>query len=182
MSRYRRAVGGNTFFFTVVTHRRRPILCEAPVIDALREAISHVRSSRPFVIDGFVLLPDHLHCVWTLPDEDVDFSIRWSLIKHHVSFACRGLYVDGSSTPSRRKHRDGGIWQRRFWEHRIRDDLDFQRHLDYVHFNPVKHGLVECVGRWPYSTFHRYVAAGLYAEDWAGDMKQSAAIPGEMYD
>jgi putative transposase len=168
MSRYRRAAGGTTYFFTVVTHRRRPILCIDPVMLALREAIARVRVARPFVVDAFVLLPDHLHCIWTLPDGDVDFSGRWSLIKHHVSYACGQVLSPAVTTESRRKHRDAGIWQRRFWEHRIRDDADLERHVDYIHFNPVKHGLSGSVADWPYSTFHRYVKAGVYASDWAG--------------
>jgi putative transposase len=144
------------------------MLCNEPVISALREAISRVRLSRPFFIDALVLLPDHLHCVWTLPEDDANFSVRWSLIKHDVSFACRDMYGDAPMTASRRKHRDGGFWQRRFWEHCIRDDADYWRHVDYIHLNPVKHGLVECVVQWPYSTFHRYVRDGMCPADWAG--------------
>jgi putative transposase len=168
MSRYRRSTGGTTFFFTVVTHKRRAILCNEPVISVLRDAISRVRQTRPFVIDALVLLPDHLHCVWTLPSGDADFSIRWSLIKHHVSYVCGNRYVEAAPTPSRRKHRDGGVWQRRFWEHRIRDDADLQRHVDYIHFNPVKHGLTRQASQWRYSSFHRYVTEGLYPSDWGG--------------
>jgi putative transposase len=174
MSRYRRAPSGTTFFFTVVAYRRRPILCKEPVISALRDAISRVRAQRPFFLDAFVLLPDHLHCIWTMPAEDSNFSVRWSLIKHHVSFACRHLSVDESTTQSRRKHRDAGIWQRRFWEHRIRDDADLQRHVDYVHINPVKHGLAQSACQWPYSTFHRYLKVGMYPVDWAGAPRQDA--------
>ncbi|GAB3443106.1 hypothetical protein GCM10027320_34170 [Massilia solisilvae] len=115
-----------------------------------------------------MLLSDHLHCIWTLPDDDVDFSARWSLIKHHVAYACRGLFDDVAVTVSRRKHRDASVWQRRFWEHQIRSDADLERHLDYIHFNPVKHGVAKSAGSWPYSSVHRYVAKGVYQPDWAG--------------
>jgi putative transposase len=168
MSRFRRAPSGSTFFFTVISHRRRPILCDPPIRAALRNAIGTVRASRPFAIDGFVLLPDHLHCVWTLPDGDSDFSGRWSQIKHHVSFACRDAYKDVAVTLSRQKHGDASIWQRRFWEHMIRSDIDLERHLDYIHFNPVRHGYAKAAAEWPYSTFSRYVREGVYPADWGG--------------
>jgi putative transposase len=169
MTRYRRANAGSTFFFTVVSYHRRPILCDDTVRAALRQAIVDVRAVRPFSIDGWVLLPDHLHCVWTLPDGDCDYSTRWAQIKRSVSRACgasfRGRY---RLRESARKHRDAMIWQRRFWEHRIRDELDMERHLDYIHFNPVRHGHVQGPRDWPYSTFHRYVRAGAYPVDWGG--------------
>jgi putative transposase len=168
MSRFRRASFGSTFFFTVIAHRRRPILCDEPIRTALRDAIQAVRTERPFIIDGWILLPDHLHCIWTLPDGDSDYSIRWSLIKHHVSYACRELYGNGAVTRSRRKHRVAPIWQRRFWEHTIRSDIDFERHMDYIHFNPVRHGHAAYAGEWPYSTFRRCVKEGMYPEDWGG--------------
>ena len=172
MSRYRRAnTAGGTYFFTVVAYRRQPILCDEVIRNALRTAIETVRTSRPFVIDAWVLLPDHLHCVWTLPGGDADFSTRWMIIKRAVSLACREDYHHADwMTASKRKHRESTIWQRRFWEHQIRDDLDLQRHVDYIHFNPVKHGHVQHAVDWPYSTFHRYVRDGVYAQDWAGVM------------
>jgi REP element-mobilizing transposase RayT len=116
-------------------------------------------------------LPDHLHCVWTLPDGDADFSNRWMKIKRAVSLACREeFYRDDWMTASKSRHRESTIWQRRFWEHQIRDENDFARHVDYIHHNPVKHGHVQHVSDWPYSTFHRYVREGLYSCDWAGVM------------
>jgi putative transposase len=175
MSRYRRAsVAGSTYFFTVVAYRRQPILCDDTVRAALRTAIENVRKARPFEIDAWVLLPDHLHCIWTLPEGDADFSTRWMMIKCAVSLACRDDYHHaGWMSASRRKHRESTIWQRRFWEHQIRSETDFARHADYIHFNPVKHGHVSHAKDWPYSTFRRYVKQGLCSNDWVG----SADIP-----
>lgn len=169
MTRYRRARTGHTFFFTLVAYHRRPILCHPTIRNSLRRAIQNLRHTRPFSIDGWVLLPDHLHCIWTLPDGDSDFSTRWSLIKRAVSRFSRDVALDPDSrSASARKHRESTIWQRRFWEHLIRDDIDFERHLDYIHFNPVKHGHVGRAIDWPYSTIHRYVKEGVYPGDWAG--------------
>jgi putative transposase len=170
MSRYRRAItAGGTFFFTVVAYRRQPILCDEAIRTALREAVLSVRRTKPFSIDAWVLLPDHLHCVWTLPADDDDFSGRWSLIKSAVSRTVGARYRRTEwLNASKLKHREATIWQRRFWEHCIRDENDLQRHVDYLHFNPVKHGLVSRVSDWPHSTFHRFVAEGKYPMDWAG--------------
>ena len=170
MSRYRRATAaGSSYFFTVVAYRRQPILCDEAIRNALRTAIETVRVARPFGIDAWVLLPDHLHCVWTLPDGDADFSTRWMKIKRAVSLVCGEDYrrADWISA-SKLKHRESTIWQRRFWEHQIRDENDFARHVDYIHFNPVKHEHVQRVANWPYSTFHRYVRDEVYAHDWSG--------------
>lgn len=169
MTRYRRANAAPTFFFTVVAYRRRPILCDKTIRTALREAIRTVRCARPFSIVGWVLLPDHLHCIWTLPDGDTDYSTRWAQIKRSVSRDCHEALRDARPiSASVFKHREATIWQRRFWEHRIRNDVDFERHLDYIHFNPVRHGYAACVRDWPYSTFHNYVRAGVYPSDWGG--------------
>jgi putative transposase len=177
MSRYRRAAAtGSSYFFTVAAYRRQPILSDEAIRNALRTAIETVRMARPFVIDAWVLLPDHLHCVWTLPDGDADFPTRWMLIKRAVSLACRENYRRADwVTSSKLKHRESTIWQRRFWEHQIRDENDFARHVDYIHFNPVKHGHVQQAEDWPYSTFHRYVHDGVYARDWAG-VKEGLAL------
>ncbi|QNA90124.1 transposase [Massilia sp. Dwa41.01b] len=169
MSRYRRARTGSTYFFTLVSFRRQPILCLPPIRAALRRAVQDVRIVRPFDIDAWVLMPDHLHCIWTLPDGDLDYSTRWALIKNSVSrFAGITTPYTGHPSPSRIKHRDAAIWQRRFFEHRIRDDLDFERHADYVHFNPVRHGHADSAIAWPFSTFHRFVRTGIYPADWGG--------------
>ena len=171
MSRYRRAhTAEATYFFTVVTFHRQALLCEPKMQMALRKAIETVRAKRPFTIEAWVLLPDHLHCIWTLPAGDADYATRWGMIKRQVSLACGMEYRHPEwITASKRAHRESTIWQRRYWKHQIRDDLDFARHVDYVHYNPVKHGLCERVAAWPYSKFHRYVAQGVYATDWGGD-------------
>lgn len=167
MPNYRRAnIAGGTYFFTVNTFRRLPVLTEAPLREALREAIRLTRITHPFDIDAWVLLPDHLHCIWTLPEGDADFSIRWAKIKSHVSKECGAAFGARDLSASRGKRREAGLWQRRFWEHQIRDDADFARHVDYIHWNPVKHGLVTRAIEWPYSTFHRFVQKGVYPCDW----------------
>jgi putative transposase len=169
MPDYLRARSGSTFFFTLVSFNRRPILCSEPIRHALRTAIGNLRATRPFSIDGWVLMPDHLHCIWTLPEGDADFSTRWSLIKRSVSrFAAEMTLDPDARVASARKHRESTIWQRRFWEHLIRDEVDFERHLDYIHFNPVRHGYANRAVDWPYSTIHRYVREGVYPADWAG--------------
>jgi len=142
-------------------------LCNETIRRTLRIAIDNVRTTRPFSIDARVLLPDHLHCIWTLPDGDHDFSTRWSLIKRPVPrFSTDMTLAPDARTASACKRRESTIWQRRFWEHQIRDELDFERHFDHVHFNPVKHGHAARVMDWPYSTFHRCVRDGVYAADW----------------
>jgi putative transposase len=158
MTYYRRARTGNTFFFTLVSFHRRPILCDPAIRLSLRRAI-----------EVWVSMPDHLHCIWTLPEGDSDFSTRWSLIKRSVSRFSPDAALDPNlRNASARKHRESTIWQRRFWEHLIRDDVDFERHLDVVHDNPVRHRYVARAVDWPYSTIHRYVRDGVYPADWAG--------------
>lgn len=169
MTRFRRAaVGGGTYFFTVVTFRRRRFLTEEEPRRWLREAIEVTRGDWPFRIDAWVLLPDHLHCIWTLPDGDSDYSTRWALIKGRFTKKAKGVLLrEDWMTDSKRKHREGTVWQRRYWEHLDRDDRDFEAHMDYIHFNAVKHGLVSRVSDWPFSSFHRYVDSGIDARDWA---------------
>ena len=125
-----------------------------------------VRAKRPFHIDGWVVLPEHMHCIWTLPPGDDDYPARWKAIK--TAFAKRISKTEILSAVRAAKG-ERGIWQRRYWEHTIRDELDYSLHMDYLHINPVKHGLVERVVDWPYSSFHKLAAAGVYAGDWAGD-------------
>jgi putative transposase len=140
----------------------------------LREVVKEVRQRHPFEIDAWVLLPDHLHCLWTLPAGDEDFSKRWGLIKAGFSRKAKEiLHRQELMTDSKERHRENTIWQRRFWEHQIRDDRDFERHCHYIHYNPVKHGLVNMVRDWPFSTFHRYVLKGFYSADWG------AAVPSD---
>ena len=162
---YRRnRVTGGTFFFTVtVRDRRAGILVE--YIDSLRQAVRTALSKRPFSIDAMVVLPDHLHAVWTLPADDSDYPARWRMIK--ASFS-RSLAM--ASVPTKQNRRgEYDFWQRRYWEHTIRDEADLRAHIDYIHFNPVRHGLVDRVRDWPYSTFHRFVRDDMYPIDWAGD-------------
>jgi putative transposase len=164
MPEYRRSIGpGCTFFFTVNTYRRQPLLTVQAVRHELRAGIRKTRNTKPFRIDAWVLLPDHLHCIWTLPEGDGDFSSRWAMIKRHVSQSCGVLATQRDDlNASRQNRRERSIWQRRFWERRIRDETDYRRHVDYIHWNPVKHGLVCAVVDWPYSTFHQFVRKGVY--------------------
>lgn len=115
-----------------------------------------------------MLLPDHLHCVWELPEGQLDYSVRWALIKKGFTKRIKGHIETPLPNLSRIKHRESAVWQRRFWEHQIRDEADFRRHCDYIHYNPVKHGLADSPKAWKYSTFYRYVKEGLYPEDWGG--------------
>lgn len=172
MPEYRRAdIKGGTYFFTVNTYRRQPILTESTVRVALRQGIVAARDRFPFEIMAWVLLPDHLHCIWTLPDGDADFAKRWGIIKREVSRRCGTELINREwLSESRRKRSETGLWQRRYWEHCIRDETDFIRHVEYIHWNPVKHGLVRRVADWPYSTFHRYVAQCKYPADWGGEV------------
>ncbi len=167
MPNYRRAkMPGATYFFTVVlAERGSGALVEH--VDLLRWAIRTTLHKRPFRIDAMVVLPDHLHAVWTLPEGDADFPTRWRLIKARFS---RGLPKSERISVSHEIKRERGIWQRRYWEHRIRDDGDYRRHVKYCHFNPVKHGLVARVRDWPHSSFHRDVRAGVFPLDWVGDV------------
>jgi len=147
---------------------RQPILCNTDSINKIKIAFKHVMKKHPFVVDAMVLLPDHLHCLWTLPDEDKDFSTRWRLIKSHFTRAYDEKLIPSKS---RRNKKEQAVWQRRFWEHLIRDENDYEKHVEYIHYNPVKHGFVSAPAQWPHSTFHRFVQNGLYAQDWgAGEM------------
>ena len=169
MPEYRRAdIPGATYFFTVTTHRRQELLTDPRCRESLRNAIDKVRLEMPFDILAWVLMPDHLHTVWRLPQNDKDFSLRWSLIKQHVTRDCAAWLPRQHLPASRDKRSEGSLWQRRFWEHLIRDETDLSRHLDYIHYNPVKHGYVANAADWPYSTFHRFVKEGTYPEDWGG--------------
>jgi len=161
MSNYRRVyIPGGTYFFTLVGYRRKPIFADGERVELLRRSFREVKAKRPYDVLAAVVLPDHLHCLWCLPEGDADFSTRWQMVK--TSFSRR--------MPAK-KRKDGAktIWQPRFYDHCIRDESDFQKHLDYIHFNPVKHGLVSSPGDWPYSSFAHFVALGCYAGNW-GDV------------
>ncbi len=160
MPDYRRnRVAGGTYFFTVnLANRRSDLLVRE--VETLRACVRAVRLTTPFHIDSWVILPDHMHCIWTLPEDDTDYSGRWWDIK--VRFSKAGL-----KRPDGLVRNGRGIWQKRFWEHTIRDERDYRNHMDYVHFNPVKHGFVAHPAAWPYSTFQKCVALGLYDPAWA---------------
>ena len=165
MSEYiRYRVPGGSYFFTVnLLNRRTRLLTD--YIEALRDSFRKVREVHPYHVDAVVVLPEHLHVVWTLPVGDDDYSVRWQQIK---SLFSRSLPVGEGRSRSRQSKKERGVWQRRFWEHAIRDDEDYARHIDYIHYNPVKHGHVKRVKDWPYSSFHDYVKRGILPEDWGG--------------
>lgn len=176
MTNYRRnLVKGGTYFFTVaIAERHLDLLVRH--IEHLKAALREENKRAPFTILGFVVLPDHLHGVWRLPKGDADYSNRWRRVKASFSRAqAHGEYVSNSRIAKGER----GIWQRRFWEHTIRDEGDLRRHLDYVHYNPVKHGLVSRVADWPHSTFHTYVAQGIYSLGWGGDGAETEGDFGE---
>ena len=161
---------GGTLFFTVVTNNRRPLFHTEQAREYLREAISVVQRERPFETMAIVLLPEHLHCIWKLPERDSDFSRRWGCIKSRFTKLWRSAGgAEKGSSVSRTKRSEGSLWQRRFWDHRIRDEEDMIHHVNYIHYNPVKHGLVRCPHAWPYSSFLRWVEQGYYRRDWLCD-------------
>ena len=169
MPNWRRAhVPGGTFFFTLVADQRRPIFNSEAARTILGNVIRECCSTHPFDIRAIVLLPEHLHTLWCLPSGDTNYSGRWQWIK--TQFTQRWLDAGGTEVPvSDGRKADGrrGVWQPKFWEHTIEDEDDFERHFDYIHFNPVKHGHVRCPSDWPWSSFHRWVRAGVYPKDWA---------------
>jgi putative transposase len=170
MPNYRRnRAPGATYFFTVNLFDRRSNLL-AEHIDLLREAVRKVRHRSPFTINAWVVLPDHMHCLWTLPEGDADFPARWREIKKSFSKALPPIEARSTVMIQRGER---GIWQRRYWEHTIRDDRDYAAHMDYIHFNPVKHGLADSPGDWPFSSFRRCVSEGLYPEQWLGNVSDS---------
>src|SRR5262245_38398826 len=165
MTSYRRHfVPGGSYFFTVnLADRRLRLLIDH--IEALRAAFRYTQAQHPFTIEVIVVLPDHLHAIWTLPKGEAAFALRWRLFRAALSRALPRL---DKVSPSRSRKQQNGIWQRRYWEHVLRDEDDFTRRADYVRFNPVKHGHVGRVVDWPYSSFHRMVRHGFYPVDWAG--------------
>jgi putative transposase len=170
--RYRRAdVAGGTYFFTVnLADREADLLTRH--IDDLREVMNKVKQAHPFVVEAMVVLPEHLHAIWRLPSDDVAYPMRWSLIKAGFS---RCIEKNEHIRVSRLAKRERGIWQRRYWEHLIRDENDFERHEDYIHYNPVKHGYVGHAVDWPFSSFHRYVERGILPADWGDSMVNISA-------
>jgi putative transposase len=162
---YRRAhVAGGTYFFTVnLADRHIDTLLRH--IEDLRQVLDKVKAAHPFTLVSMAVMPEHLHAIWRLPEGDADYPMRWSLIKSGFT---RRLKTDERIRASRKVKRERGIWQRRYWEHQIRDEADLARHVDYIHYNPVKHGLVAHPVDWPHSTLHAYIEKGLLAPDWGG--------------
>jgi putative transposase len=161
--KYRRAnVKGGTYFFTVnLAERRRSLLVDQ--IETLRTVFKSIKTKHPFYIDAMVVLPDHLHALWSLPEEDNDYPMRWMLIKSGFS---RRILKGEQINASKQRKGERGIWQRRYWEHCIRDDRDYEQHINYIHYNPVKHNYVHRAVDWPYSSVHRYIRDGLLPRSW----------------
>lgn len=172
MSQYRRYYqSGGNYFFTLVSYHRRPLFSNPENVNRFKIAINKVKKKYPFSLNAIVMLPDHLHCLWKLPENDSNFSTRWRLIKRYFS-------IQIMTSLNHRKEKK--IWQRRFWEHVIRNENDWQKHMDYIHYNPVKHGLVTSPGDWAYSSFKYWVQKGVYGKDW-GSM-EPVTIRGMMED
>ena len=171
MTQYRRSyIPGGSIFFTVVTHGRKPIFKSNISREILRNAWITIHRKYPFNLVACCLLPDHLHCIWTMPENDADYSIRWRGIKGLFSKQYKNVCnPEIQLSESMKKKREAGIWQRRYWEHTLLTQEDFNAHVDYIHYNPVKHGLVNKVSDWPWSTFHKYLRQGIYAPDWGSD-------------
>jgi putative transposase len=177
MTNYRRNfLDGGSYFFTVnLAERHSRLLTDH--VGLLRAAFRYTRTRHPFSVDAIVVLPDHLHAIWTLPPGDADYTLRWRLIKTYFS---RNLAMGERRSRSRTTKGERGIWQRRYWEHTLRDERDYARHVDYIHINPVKHGHVERVADWPYSSFHRFVRLGIYPSGWSGGNNDSEGDFGEL--
>lgn len=168
MSEYRRFyIPGGSYFLTAITYGRRPIFSQPENVERLRGALRAVMREMPFEVAAAVVLPDHVHFIWTLPAGDHQYSKRIGRMKAAFTKQVRpaGYHAQVASA-SRRKHRESDVWQRRFWEHAIVDIEDFKSHLDYIHFNPVKHGYVACPHLWPYSSFGRWTERGEYERTW----------------
>jgi putative transposase len=181
MPNYRRHYDGTTWFFTVVTAGRRAYLTCAAERNALRDALQHCRQRYPFRIDAWVLLPDHLHAIWTMPETDTNYSRRWSIVKRIFTQRMRESTGEHSAAARQRivSSSDAdrtSCWQPRFWAHRISGDRDFAQHIDYIHINPMKHGHVARVVDWTWSSFHRYARDGLYPVDWGGTIGVTSGV------
>ena len=169
MPNYRRNYHGEVFFFTLVTCGRADLFGSAWARGMLGQAMRRTCQERPWKTVGLVLLPDHLHLLWELPPEDRDYSRRIASVKRRFTRAyIAGGGAEGDPPPGQRRKRHRGVWQKRFWEHTIRDARDLRMHLDYIHLNPVKHGLAARPADWPFSSFPRYVRMGWYEPDWCG--------------
>jgi putative transposase len=174
---YRRAyTQGACYFFTVVTEKRQPLFADDANVNLLRNAFYSIMQKRPFTIDAAVILPDHLHCIWTLPVDDADFSTRWRLVKTWFSKRCDERYKLTPNT-HRMNKKQQAIWQHRYWEHQLRDEQDVKQHIDYIHYNPVKHGYVTNPVDWKHSSIHRFIKQGVIDPHWGEGMID---IPNEV--
>ncbi len=182
MPNYRRPhIPGGTYFITQVTYQRQPWLCSDIGRTSLRNALNHVRKNYPFSIEAFVLLPDHFHCMLSLPQGDSNISVRMLLIKRFITkYYGDRLGIKASISRSRQKRKERNVWQRRFWEHLIRDDVDFANHCNYIHYNPVKHQLCESPRQWAFSTIHRFIQEEIYPPDWGKD--GDIQLPSDIWD
>ena len=162
---------GAAYFFTLVSYNRRQILCNEDFLQALRNSIKLIQQQYPFEIIAWVQLPDHLHCIWQMPENDAGYSMRWSQIKRLTTQACPQYHLPTHElSHSKVSRNERGIWQRRFFEHQIKNEADFLKYMDYIHYNPLKHGLVKRAIDWPYSSFHRYLKVGNYSADWGENL------------
>jgi putative transposase len=172
MPDYRRYfVPGGTYFFTLVSFERRPRFAGAAAIQQLRDAVAAVQHESPFHFAAAVVLPDHMHFLWTLPAGDTDYSRRIGKIKVHFTRSCAESNDHLVVSESRYKHRERDVWQRRFWEHTVTDEQQMEALINYIHYNPVKHGLVSCPHAWAASSFNRWVALGQYEATWGCSCK-----------
>ncbi len=183
MPEYRRSwVQGGTFFFTLVTYNRNPIFSSNTNFQLFLKTWNDVQSLHPFESIAACVLPDHIHAIWKLPEDDADYPMRWKEIKRLFTQEYNRNNQKGMvRSQSQQIQGEATIWHRRYWEHTIRDQDDLNAHIDYVHINPLKHGLVNMVKEWPWSSFHRYVRMGIYPSDWGGkpDIKLKVVSHGE---
>ena len=173
MPEYRRIYhNGGIYFFTLVTYQRRPIFSVPISRNILLDSLERTQKFHPFTNLAYCLLPDHLHFLWQMPENDSAYSMRISLLKSYFTKKYKQIFPGESlRSESRTKRRESNVWQRRFWEHVIRDQEDFNQHMDYIHYNPVKHGLVTSPSEWESSSFLHFVNEGIYASDWGKTIK-----------
>ena len=162
-------MSGASYFFTLITHQRARLFSGTKNVDRWHRAVRKIQGVRPFVVEAEVVMPDHLHIIWTLPEADADYATRIRLIKTAFTKDLVRWSGGATSNESRASKGERDVWQRRYWEHLIRDEADFQAHLDYIHLNPVKHGAVKRPGDWPHSTFQIWLERGVYDPSWGND-------------
>jgi putative transposase len=179
MKYHRTNAPGSTFFFTVVTSNRKKIFIDEQTITLLRQAIQAVQAGSPFKIEAAVILPDHVHMLWRLPGGDSDYATRWRLIKSYFTRRWPGSR-DYPTTLSRQSKGERAVWQRRNWEHMIRDEADWRRHVDYIHYNLMKHGLDHAPAAWQYSSFSTFVKQGFYSLDWGAGERVETGVDAGM--